>query len=424
MSRLYLTPTPNATADRATDRVSSAIEQAGIIDTGGVATENIATDAVDLSLRGRIQYGPAVSSKLATEMESLAESAYVAVPFVDPTSGGSLSQKRGYYEVERADVTPAHPVTESLYEYELGLTLRGTRADTRRAVKTEQQTVDSLSATQSDTLVGIPASATDVEWFALGNATESASVVDTVASEFGSIARYDITEPSFASPTLLFDLPLADEGFTDVRVWDTRDRRKFANVDAATTVEGGETLTVASGETRTDTRLVVNAGGTLDVQSGGTHVLTGSDSVTVWSHAYHPGFDFAGDPVIDNGRLRLYLADSALYSSASGLSAERWDGTKWVRMTFADTGWTVSNYEFVAIGPTQVRIRLTLTDGASRATVIGRLDRGASDVLWTVPTNASTPPQDVIDLLSPVTRDSDTAVVPEQTVVAIDQTRD
>jgi len=424
MSRLYLTPTPNATADRASDSVASAIEQAGLIDTSGVSTENIATENVDLSLRGRVQYGEALSGKLAAEMESLAESAYVAVPFVDDEASSSLSRKRGYYEVERADVTPAHPVTQRLFEYDLGLTLRGTRADHRRAVKTEQQAVDSLVATQTDTLVGIPGLATNVEWFQLGEGTEPASVVDTVSSEFGPIDRYDITEPSFTSPTVLYELPLDAEGFTDVRVWDTRGRDKFADVEAAETVASGETLTVASGETRTDTRLVVESGGTLDVQTGGTHVLSGSDSVTVWAHAYHPGFDFEGEPVIDNGRLRVYLGDAPPYNDLLGIGAEEWDGNSWARVTFDNVGWAVQRFELVSISPAQVRFRLFLVGEGTSATVDGRLDRGAAGVLWTVPTNEPTPPQGAVDLLDRIARDSDTAVVPEQSVIAADQTRD
>jgi len=90
MSRLYLTPTPNATADSARDNVSSAIEQTGLIDIGGAATENIATENVDLRLRGRVQYGPRLNRKVATELESLAESRYTAVPFVDDSTTGAL----------------------------------------------------------------------------------------------------------------------------------------------------------------------------------------------------------------------------------------------------------------------------------------------------------------------------------------------
>ena len=74
MLRLYVTPVPEQTTDDATDQIGSQVRQAGLLDTGGTAVENVATENVDFRKRGRIQLGPTLSRKVAEELDSLSES--------------------------------------------------------------------------------------------------------------------------------------------------------------------------------------------------------------------------------------------------------------------------------------------------------------------------------------------------------------
>ena len=264
MTRLYLTPLPEQTTDTASGQTGSQVQQAGLLDTGGTSVENIATENVDFRKQGRIQLGPTLSRKVSDELDSLSESAYTSLPLFDP-SGSSLGRKAGYYEVARADVTPAQEARDDVYQYDVNLTLSGTREDSRRAVRTNPQAVDSVYPDASAAaLIAIPDTATDVRWYDDANGTEAATPTTTTQSEFGTVARYDPADASFDTPTLTYDLAFDEEGRTDIRVYDTKDRSKLAST------------------------------------------ASGSD-VSQWTHVYHTGYQFDGAAVFDTGVFRLVL---------------------------------------------------------------------------------------------------------------------
>jgi hypothetical protein len=373
MSRLYLTPTPNATADSARDNIASAIEQIGLIDVGGAATENIATESVDLQLRGRVQFGPRLNNKVATELESLAESQYTAVPFVDDSTTGSLERKRGYYELERADVTPAHPVSESLYEYDLRLTFRGTAEDSLRQVRTTIESVTSPLATGSPGTIAIPSAAIRPRWYTQADGPETATPIATESAEFGDV---DIFEPStapYADPSLIYRLPFDADGPTDARVLDTFNRDKFA-----TESTGGQ--------------------------------------INQWVHVYHTGYQFTGDPVIDTGRIRVFLdvTNGRLQAEEYNPSADVWDP---LNVTMGD--YALRDFSFQRIGPAGTTVRLTFentTDGTETALNMNAY-RGDDRVLIR-PLIGETIPQAVADIFSTIGSTDTTDPNPVQTLLA------
>jgi len=163
MTRLYLTPLPEQTTDTASGQTGSQVQQAGLLDTGGTSVENIATENVDFRKQGRIQLGPTLSRKVADELDSLSESAYTSLPLFDP-SGSSLGRKAGYYEVARADVTPAQEARDDVYQYDVQLTKAGTREDSRRAVSTNPEAIATNLATGSPAPIGVPAEASNPRW--------------------------------------------------------------------------------------------------------------------------------------------------------------------------------------------------------------------------------------------------------------------
>jgi len=433
MPRLYLTPLPDADAQRADKAVASAIEQAGLLEEGGVAVENVATENVDLVVEGQYRFGKLLSSKVADELDSLSESTYVALPLFDPTAS-SLGRARGYYELEDADVRPAKPNVEHVFEYTLTLTQAGTKESDWRATAIALQAVDGLHGTGDPVRVAIPASATSVQWYTQAAGATPASPTDTVTAEFGDLARYDPADAPSDTATLTYELPFADDGPTDVRVCDTRERLKFA--------------ATASG-----------------------------DEVNVWTHAYHTGYQFDGAPVIDTGRLRLYLGESpddysditartvadgetdtitsgttelnttltvesggtfvvesgglhvltGSLPSRTDIAGERWSDAAgdWVPIDFDDANpWTVTAWDFTAIGRANVQVQLTLSDGTDTERVNGLVERGADGVIWTTPENADPAPSGVVDLLAPAARDAQSWAAPADTLVAKSQTRD
>lgn len=421
MIRLYLTPLPEQTTDTASDQVGSQVQQAGLLETGGTSVENIATENVDFRKQGRIQLGPTLSRKVANELDSLSESAYTSLPLFD-ASGASLGRKAGYYEVTRADVTPAQEARDDAYQYDLVLAKAGTREDSRRAVRTNPQSIDSVySDPNADSLVAIPDAATDMRWFDDANGTEPATAVETAESEFGTVARYDPGDASFSAPTLTFDLAFTEEGRTDVRVYDSLSEVKFAatasggevsrwvhayhtgyqfsgagvidtgrfrlylsgavqsaaGYDSLTTrtVATGTTDTITSGNVETDSQLVVEDGGSFVVESGATHVLVDEDNLR-------------GDVLAQE-----YNADTGYWANVA-----------------LDTGspWSLDTWSLTRIQPARVRARTRWSDGSTSATIDFVAERGADRLAWVTPENASAPPQGLVDLLAPTSKATDT----------------
>jgi len=366
--RLYLTPLPEQTSDSASDQIGSQIQQAGLLETGGVAVENVATDNVDFRKRGRIQFGPKLSRKVGEELDSLSESAYTSIPLYK--SNGDLARKRGYYEVSRADVNPAQESRNDVYQYDVSLAKAGTREDSLREVRTNPQTVGNIYPTDGSgtAYVGISAAASDVRWYTDANGTEPATPVETVSAEFGDVDRYDPEAATGSTPTLTYDLDFADDGPVDVRVLDTRDRSKFA-----TTVKG--------------------------------------NSVNVWTHAYHTGYQFDGTPVIDTGRFRLFLGEKLGGSNRTDIAAERWDDStdSWDAVGLDSANpWTLQQWSLVRIRPARARVRTRWSDGTDAALIDAILERGADNIVWIVPENGDNGPFELGNLLNPTARVTDT----------------
>ena len=336
MLRLYVTPVPEQTTDDATDQIGSQVRQAGLLDTGGTNVENVATENVDFRKRGRIQLGPTLSRKLAEELDSLSESAYTTLPLFD-AAGGVQARKRGYYEVARIDVTPAQESRDDVYQYDVNLTLAGTREDDRRAVATNPQTVGTQLATGSPAPIGIPAVARNVRWYDEPTGTEPASPTATVTAEFGDVDQYQPEDATADAPTLVYDLPFEADGPTDVRVYDDRDRAKFVD-----TVSGGQ--------------------------------------ANVWTHVFHPGYQFDGSPVIDSGRLRVRfdVAGGVVTAETYDTGTDSWDA---VGLTMGD--YELVDYSFERLQPTGAKALVTLrdtTDGSTSRTRM-TLRRGRDEVL-------------------------------------------
>ena len=169
----------------------------------------------------------------------------------------------------------------------------------------------------------------------LRDAVEPATATGSATAEFGDVLLYQPGNATADSPTLVYDLAFSDDGPTDVRVYDDRDRNKFTN-----TASGGE--------------------------------------VNVWTHVFSPGFQFEGSPVIDSGRLRVRFD-----VSAGEVTAETYDtGTgSWDPVGIFMGDYELVDFSFERLQPTGARAVVTLrdtTDGStSRTRVTLRRGRGA-----------------------------------------------
>ena len=366
MLRLYTTPVPEETTDDATDQIGSQVRQAGLLETGGTSVENVATENVDFRKRGRIQLGPTLSRKIAEELDSLSESAYTTLPLFN--AGDDQARKRGYYEVARIDVAPAQESRDDVYTYDVNLTLAGTREDSRRSVATNPEAIATGLATGTPAPVGIPAEAITPRWYAEDTGAEDATPTGTVTAEYGDVELYDYTNATASAPELVYDLPYDRDGPTDVRVYDDRDTAKFTS-----TVSG--------------------------------------DSVNVWPHAYHVGWQFDGGAVVDNGLIRLRLG-ADVTAEEYNTSTDAWDS---VALTSGDL--SLDEWSIERIGPANVRVRLVATDttdGQTRTASV-RVQRGLGGILLRNARDDVLSPK-YESWLDPIASDASDDPQPEQTL--------
>jgi hypothetical protein len=275
--------------------------------------------------------------------------------------------------VARADVTPAQEAREDVYTYDVNLTLAGTREDSLRRVATNVEDVTTQQATPATAPIGIPAAATEPRWYDDAQGATDATPSGTVTAEFGNVDLFDPADAPSDNPDLVYELPFADDGPTDVRVYDDRGRDKFAS-----TVSGGE--------------------------------------ANVWTHAFHTGYQFDGQPVIDTGRLRLYLD-----SDSGVVTAETWDSgtSSWSSVGITMGDYALARRSFTRIGPASVTATITLRDTTTGDTTVAimRARRGRDVVLFR-PRSGSVLPAGFANVFGPILSEQGTDPNPTQGIRA------
>ena len=308
MTQLYVTPVPDNQAHTTDEGVRAQIQQSGLLEAGGTATEKISAENIDVVVEGKFDFGAKFSRKVADELESLGESEYSGVPLFTPSAADG-GRNSGYYELEQVDVAPSHPVNQDAFTYTVGLKFTGTQEDVWTAVDTKSEDVQTGLATGSPSLIGLPATASKVRWFSESAGKEAATASSTVTAEFGSVDLYDPADTSITNPILLYELDYADAGSVDVRVFDDRNVSKY-------------------------------------------YTVNGQD-FSRWTHVYHTSFEFGGDPLVDNGRLRLR------FDEANGVvEAYEWDtGTSsWSEITVNHGDYELRDADFEKIGASDTRV--------------------------------------------------------------------
>ena len=318
MTQLYQTWLKDSQTTTSEEGIRAQIEQQGLLQAGGTATEKIASDSIDLVVNGQWRFGETFSKKYADGIESLGESEYSGVPLY---SLDGESRNAGYYEVEQVDVSPVHPSSEDVFEYTAGLRFRGTKEDVWTGVETSIEDVQTGIATGSDSLIGLPSAASKVRWFSESAGKEAASASSTVQAEYGSVDLYDPSDTAITNPILLYELDYEDTGQVDVLVYDDRGKpREFSVSSGGTTVEENQ-----------------------------------------WTHAYHTSYEYDGTPIVDNGLLRVRFDEPN-----SLVEAHEWDtGTSsWTQLTVNMGDYELVDADFQSIGPSDTRVYTEWLDTA------------------------------------------------------------
>lgn len=371
MSRLYVTPLPDSQAISADEGVRAQIQQSGLLQAGGTATEKIAQDNIDLVVSGQFRKGARFSRKLADELSSIGESDYSGLPLFRAGVGGG-GKNAGYYEVESVDVSPPQPVTEEVFEYEVSFTFTDTKENVWTSVETTIEDVETGLATGSNSLIGLPASAGKVRWFSEASGKENATASSTVSAEFGDVDLYDPQDTSVTNPILLYELDYSETGNVDVRVYDDRNLSKYYSV--------------------------------------------GGEEFSQWTHAYHTSYEYEGAPVVDNGLLRVRFDESN-----GVVEAYEWNNSTstWDTITVNMGDYQLVDADFESISPVDTRVFTewydTVDDRLEQALL--SFQRGLSGAIARYP-DGTTQTSGLESVLSPFVVDYSTDVKPSRALKA------
>jgi len=373
---LHAIAIPEDVLERSRGGQSQRVASQGALGSDVPAVESVSPDAGEQQIRG-ILAGP--GAKLtADELEELFGASGVEVV---PYFGDEPDPERdGYYAL--TDITPTRPAAQQpgIQQFDGKLTVRGTRRSHRRSLSTNATSVNNPFGSGSAVEVGIPARATDIQWFDDGDTQEAepTTVQRTVEGEHDPIDIYDATEPSFSSPTLVYDVEYRHEWPVDVRIWDDRDEDKVQ-----TTEETGDEI------------------GTATV---GDSTVGSATQVVAWQRVYRTDHDVVGSLVAETDRLRVRLAEDR-----GRLEAYRWndDDANYDRVQLGVSDWRFERADIHYVGLEAVDAQLTFSDGSSTHRLDASFKRGYDDVLFANPPNAGSVPSALTDRLSPIADDSD-----------------
>lgn len=363
--RLYVQAIPSDSQTLTKSQLRRQLASFGAVSGGQSTVESISLDPGEQRLRG--QYRGKYAAKMASELEELfSADGITTVPYygVDETT-----TEDGYYALGgggSVTVGRLDPREDALQEFDGTLTKEGTRASQWRAVATEPTSVADRSWAGNTTtaLVGVPAAATQVQWFdASTGATADPSVVETRQCEFGAIEIYDAEAAPYSTPTLIYGLDYAEEGGVDCRVWDDR--------------------------------------------GAGLANRTDSEGVLQWQKVYRADHEFAVTSgalaIVDSGRLRL-----AFDESAKSLTAQRWDDAAgaWSDVALGSSNWVFATLDVQVIGAAVVEAQVTFRDPSQSPTATYTLEmllpRGYASALWLYPVGEGPVPSGLQTLLDPI----------------------
>ena len=357
MKYLYHLPLPGEAQTSESDQLGTELAESGLLSGDGSVVDALSTSAADIRITGQFRAGEKYAPQLADELEDLASSSLENLPLFRTDRRYSSA---GYYELANADVSPAHPQTTSVFEYELSLREVGTKNSHYRALATKPRQLDHEFGNDLDALLTLPKVARKTRWSDPEDQTvASATPTDTRETEFGDVEIYDVEDGETAvgtdTPTLIYELDYVDEAETGLRVYDTLGHAEKAD----------------------------------------------DDGVRQWEVVTWTRHDLDDAVVLDSGALRVEIDEHA-----GTIDAEEWDGAGWVDVGLTnDSDWLVYDVDLVRVGMVTATAQLTLEDESEgELFVLGvTLQRGDSEVLVDIPDGETGPvPAGIEDWLEPI----------------------
>lgn len=365
VANIYVLPVPRARQRRPREQTQNNLSAQGVLDSPSGTVSTISTEPGTQTVRG--YYVGKLTWKLAAELKQLP-----ALGGPLPVYGTRDPDAQGYYAIESVETNAVEaPVADWLQEYTMSITRESSRANSFRAVRTSRPLAQAdFPAGNTETgELAIPAAATAVQWLDEETGqTSDPSLVATRNAERGDVDVYDAWAAPYQGPTLIFDLPYAEEGDVDPRVWDER-----------------------------------GVGAKLD-----------ADGNLQWQKVFSPAHDYGGEAILDNGLFRLRFDPGG-----AGLSAERWDdgAGAWSSESLGTSGWTLSSVYVRHIGLERVDARVTFEDTTATYPLMVSVKRGWADPLWMEIDGEGGTPTGLVDLLSPIASDQLYDPVGEQGLV-------
>lgn len=359
MKILYSIPISEASQTDERDRLGSELAEAGVLNDSAVV-EQLSSEAPDLRLDGQFRVGEYFAELLAEELEELANSQYAELPLY--RQDGRYPEA-GFYEIQTADVEPAHANTRSTYVWSLDLKKQGTRNDYYRVLEPSPRQAEHEFGNDLDVLVALPAAASKVQWYDDSGEREPAEPTETRESEYGEIDIYNLEDaPEYDPepydedvPRLLYDIDYEDDTLADCAVYDTRGHEE---------------------------KYLENADG----------------RVRVWEHVYSTSHDPDDAVVLDNGLLRLRIDEDA-----ATLEAEEYDDG-WEPVTLEQpTDIEVYDIDITEIGMVRDTVQLTFDVDGSLFALDVILHAGWESVQCDLPEGETGPiPESVEEWLAPI----------------------
>lgn len=380
--RLYRVTIPESLLQSRDPTQSRRIASEGVLQSDSPEVEGIAPNSGDLTIIGEM-FGELVDVTAQELQELFASEAYSPIP-VAGKQGASVPES-GYYEPSRGEVGPRDARERRVQNIRrLQMTHAGGRGAYWRAVRTNPTTEDNPFGSASTAEIAISARANKVRWFDDGagtKTTEAATVQRTVEGERDPIDIYDATEPSFSSPTLIFDIPYHYEWRADARVWDPRGREKYL-------------------ETSTDSSQV----GSTTAGAGSV----GGQTALQWQQVFVTSHDFDAPVIVETDRLRLEFDEAG-----QTLRAYRWDDAEGIYevVPLGTSDWRLFDIDLLTVSQARIDAQVEFEDTSAGSLTTHNLNmsakRGYDDALWLNPDNEGSVPSGLTDRLDPIAHDSD-----------------
>lgn len=370
--QLYATRFSSDALERDRPRAQRRQARAGILEQSVGNVETVAAEPGERRLQGT--FVGKYSEMMAAELKELigAGDHIDAVPYFLPDSS---REWEGYYApAESRDADRFDPRLPNAATFDGSISRQGSRESHRRAVRVSPRTVTNPFGSQTERFVYLAEGALNPRWVYLPDGSvESATVQATLATEHVNVQRYDHTEPSFSgqeSYRLVYDLPLKKESRHDVRTWDDYCRAKSQSEN--------------------------NGNVTID---------------PAWQRIYQTQHEFVGNPVLDNGFIRLRIQ-----VGGDDIEAYQWDVTnkRYSQVSLGSSSWQLERWDFIRIGLARVVSRTRWVDTNNPGTtyeLIAIMNRGSPDIIFYEPENATgSTPSGLVTLLDGIADDSDTVI--------------